>query len=109
MVQRYLHHLSIFTLLAATVIAACIAQPTAHRVDEHDWSIDAQAIVTEQVEAITTGHDCTGADQPRLVDRVLVRNARMADGDTAVVRVVTFDQAYAAAKAGRVVVLGYCA
>jgi hypothetical protein len=42
-----------------------------------------------------------------MIDRVAVRNAKGAD--TGVVRVVTFDEAYSAAKAGRVWVEGWCA
>jgi hypothetical protein len=44
---------------------------------------------------------------PRLVDRVAVRNAKGAD--TGVVRVVSFDEGFKLANAGKVWVEGYCA
>lgn len=108
--RRYVLNAPLTALLAAAFLAAMAPVATMTlRSDSADWSAQAQAIVDQQVADMTTGRDCTTADQPRLVDRVLVRNARLRDGDTAVARWVTFDQAYDDATAGRIVVLRYCA
>lgn len=104
--MRYLNNLTLWVLLAGAAAAAMAPLPRPAAA-EHDWSAEAQVIVDQQVADLTRGRDCTVS--PRLVDDVLVRNARQIDGDTAVVRVVTFDQAYAAATRGDVVVLRYCA
>jgi hypothetical protein len=68
---------------------------------ERQVDAEAKAMVAEQVTEL----GCTTT--PRLADRVAVRNAH--GFDTGVVRIVTFDEAYSAAKAGRVWVEGYCA
>jgi len=67
----------------------------------------ADAMIAEQVA--TYGPSCV--DPTKFVgipSRVLVRNARLKDFDTGVVRVVTLDTALAAAKAGTVYVLKAC-
>ena len=68
----------------------------------------ADAMIAEQVA--TFGPSCV--DPTKFVgipSRVLVRNARLKDFDTGVVRAVTLDAALAAAKAGTVYVLKACA
>lgn len=62
------------------------------------WS---QEIVDEQVAAL----GCSKA--PTLTDRVAVRNA--VGFDQGVVRVVSFDEGFAAGQAGEVFVVGWCA
>ena len=66
------------------------------------------AMIAEQVA--TYGPSCVDpAAFKGIPSRVLVRNARLKDFDTGVVRVVTLDAALAAAKAGSVYVLKACA
>jgi hypothetical protein len=68
---------------------------------ERQVDAEAKAMVAEQV----TGLGC--ATTPRLTDRVAVRNAK--GTDTGVVRVVTYNEGMALAKAGKVWLEGYCA
>ena len=66
----------------------------------------ADAMVTDQARAL----GCT-VTEPTLTERVAVRNAgSMSDGvfDAGVVRVVSFDSAFAQAKAGKVYVVAWC-
>jgi hypothetical protein len=104
--MRYLLNLPTWSLLAATFLAAMAPLATTTE-SEPDWSAEAAAMVDQQVAAMTAGRDSTTT--ARLVDHVIVRNARLRDGNTAVARWVTFDQAFAAASKGDVVVLRYCA
>ena len=72
-----------------------------------DISPAVDAMIADQVA--TYGPSCV--DPAKFVgipSRVLVRNARLKDFDTGVVRVVTLDAALAAAKAGTVYVLKAC-
>lgn len=67
-----------------------------------------EAMLAEQVA--TFGATCV--DPAKFVGipaRVLVRNARMTDGDTGVVRAVDLDAALAGARSGKVYVLKACA
>ena len=67
----------------------------------------ADAMIAEQVA--TFGPTCVDpAKFKGIPARVLVRNARLKDFDTGVVRVVTLDAALAAAKAGKVYVVKAC-
>lgn len=96
-------------LVATTALVVATYATTQERAEPtSDWSAAAAAILQEQVDALEA-HYGTCTKTPRLVDTVIVSNAPRTKAerdakvpprhDTAVARVVTFDEAYAASMA----------
>lgn len=114
------HTVTGLALGAAAFFAALV--PTGDRLslseDHAGYFDEVVATVDAQWSEIQTRETCTDAAHPRLVDRVAVVTMPRTDAevaahvaprfDLAVVRLVTFDEAYRDAALRHVRVLGYC-
>lgn len=123
MIRTYLAN-AVPTAIASAAIVVAIATHVTQPAATTDWSAEAAKILQSQVDTIYTSRgDCT--KDARLVDHVIVSNAPRSDAevaakvpprhDTAVARLVTFDEAFAASM-GRiemgleatVIIWGFC-
>lgn len=95
----------VFAALGMVVATSGSAPHTAAE-DPTDYSAEALASINAQRDAIFASRHCTDASHPRLVNAVMVVN--LEGFDLTVVRLVSFDEAYAGASARTLAVLGYC-